>query len=257
MSAQLPLPPPLVEGGLGAVLVAGRVLPAAVFSPLFGGAALPVRLRLALGLGLAALFASAAGATASPDEWFPALGRELLLGTALAFAITLLFGAFAWVGGWIDAARGSTAAELADPTGPAPTSLLASFSLWFALALAFATGVHRAFLSAFADHLARRPVGSPLLPNTLEAAPAAALELLSDLFAAAATLAAPVLLALIAIDVCVGIVQRLSAPFETFVLGLGLRAWLGLGLFLLALSGVFAALLARFETGVGGVLAPW
>ena len=251
------LPAPLIESALGATLVAGRILPTAIFSPLFGGSALPLRLRVALGLGIAGIFAAAAGASTPSTELLPALGRELLLGVSLAFAVTLVFGAFAWIGGWVDAARGATAAELADPVTGSPASPLSAFALWLALAVSFAAGLHRVFFAAFAEHLARRPVGSPLAEGALASLPLTALDLLVELFSLAALLAAPILVALLVIDICAGVVQRLASPFEAFALGLGLRGLFGVGLFLVGLAGSFALLFGIAREKLGGLFTTW
>ena len=224
---------------LATVLIAFRLLPLAALSTPFGRGAAANALRLALAAVLALTLAPAvlAGPALLPDEPVGLLlcgVRELLVGSVFAIAVVLPFFALRWAGELTDLWRGSFLYQALAPTEhPSPVG---SLYLMTSLALFFSLGGHRVAIDAFAATLARVPVGSALAAADLSQAALGGVELLGSAIAFAVVFAAPVAATLVLTELGLGLLGRAAPHIPLYFVAMPLRAALGLGAALLALS---------------------
>lgn len=240
-----------LPGLMGAAQMGGllflRLLPLVAFTPVFGGPALPQRLRMGLTLVLtAALLPAFAVDFAQQIAWhrYAALAaKEALVGFTLAFFVLILFETLATFGALVDLARGATIANVLDPLTQQQQSILATFFTQLAVVLFLTLGGHRLLLAAVGRSFALlRPVD--LLPAALwgPAATGELIALVAELFLIAIQLAAPVIVVLFLLDFALGIMNRVAPQMEVFFFSMTIKG--GLGLLLILLS--FAFLLEQF-----------
>lgn len=246
------------------LLLAARVVPVVVWLPVFGGAAMPLALRLGLGAGLTSFFAFGGWGALSAGVWGPALSatlaggfgapgflrfvlllvRELAVGVGFAFLSWLVFAAAEMAGRLIDLARRADAQGLANPLSPGEEGggMGAVYTLLAALLFCELGGpAHLA--GALLQSYELLPIGPgggqpqallPLVARTM----AGSVEV-------AVAVAAPVLVAVWLSELALSIVSRLwGGQGSRGLAGLAADATplLGLGALLLGLGFVRAAL---------------
>lgn len=244
------------EAMLGALLVAAaRTLPLALLVPALGGPRTSPRVRVGLGLLLAALVLpalrpalEAAPLTAmGPVRAALLLGREVLVGLTLGFAAGMLFRAAEAGGRLADVARGANVAEALAPDGGARSSALGDLYLLLAVIVFLELGGLRTLAHALARSYEAVPIAAPTPPlNAAGLGRAAALVTLvtAKLVESAVGLAAPVLVAMLLADVAFALMARAAPQIPVGVAVVPARALLGLGAVLVGAGALVAALAA-------------
>lgn len=216
-------------------LIALRVGPLFVLAPVFGAAAVPLRIRILLGLAFAWVLAAAVapGAAApslSPGSLIAAAATELVLGMALAFGVFAAFGAFLFGGRILDIQIGFGIASLIDPATRAQSPLLGTALNLLATAVFFAVDGHHMLLRALAWSLVRLPPGGSIAGLD----PAAVGAQFGVVFSYGLVVVAPVAFTLLLLDVALAIVARTMPQLNIFIVAMPLKV--GVGLLVLALT---------------------
>jgi type III secretion protein SpaR/YscT/HrcT len=260
-----PLWPPELERWLWAWgLGAARALPIAWQIPAFGGEHVPAQVRVGLGLALSAVclpqvMASLPGG-AGGLLWLLLLAREVAVGLTVGFVAASLFRAAEAAGRLVDTLRGANLAEVLSPAAEGRSSPLGDVYLLLAVVIFLELGG----VGHVATALARSYEGAPL---TWTAAPTglgevAKLVILSSakLIEGAVGLAAPALVALLLADLVLGAIARLAPQIPVYFVGMPLKALAGVGVVLLGLGSVEAALVGGvrgWAVLVGRAFAVW
>lgn len=227
-------------------LVSARVLPLAAVAPWLGwrGTAATVRVGVALTLALA-LAPLALSAAPELPAGLLALAlltvREALVGVVFAIVTSIPLWALGWAGELLDRWRGSpTDASATEPA-------LGTLHLAAGVVLFVAVGGHRLAIAALGQSFVDEPVGSgaaaTLGPFALGAA-----ELVTGALGLAMAFAAPAAIAFVLLELALAIAGRVGPELRPWVVGMPLRAALGVGLALLGL----AAVLPRLPSHVAG-----
>lgn len=208
-----------------AVLVALRLIPAAMTLPVLGGPLAPWSARLAL----TAMAAAALALVQPPDvvtavTGLPLAGliaiamKELAIGAVLALIVAVPFVAADTAGRWIGAGAGGLGAGGIGPTGPTSTTGLVTSLL--AVVVFVGIGGHLVVIAALAGSYDALP-----LLGGLDRAVAAqhAATAATAMFGAAVALAAPALVASALVELALGLIQRASGGAVP-IGGGGLRA---------------------------------
>ncbi len=228
-------------------LASVRVLALMLTAPIFGHAAVPLRVRVAVGIVLAAFISPSivphvAVVDPSPLEAAGLVGREALIGAALGFGLRVIFDVFAPVGELISIQGWLGAANVLDPSSGASSGVLGVLLQVFSLVVFLAVDGHHALLRGIALSFERLPIGGAALP-------AAAFSMISGLgatlFDVAARLAAPVTVVMLVVNVGVGILGR-SIP-QLNLMALQLPAHIAITLLIL---GVIANPLGEAIAGI-------
>jgi flagellar biosynthesis protein FliR len=226
-------------------LAAARTVPLALAIPVLGGPAFPMPLRLALGVGLAVLCLPLlpSGPEAASALGFALLAaREVLVGVVMGFVVACFFRAAEAAGELTDVLRGGNPASALSPVGSGQSGPLGSLFLLLAAVVFLETGG----LGHVAAALARSYEAIPLHAPIAEAYPrtAAAVVILASgkLIEAAVGLAAPVVVALLLVEVVFGIIGRALPRLPIPEVAVPSKALLGLAIVLLGLGSLDLAL---------------
>lgn len=240
--------------GVG-MLLAARLAPVTVLAPWLAMRATPVVVRTAITLALTVALApialpAAPALPAGAAAMTLLVAREALLGAVFAIASALPLYALDWAGQLVDTWRGASLAEvLAPPTGER-SSPLGTLYLLMGVALFAALGGHRLAIAAFAEGLHLAPVGVPnMSPDPGEIA-LGATRLVASALAFAAAIAAPAAVALVVMEVALGLISRAAPQIPVFFAGMPLRAAVGLFAMLLSLAVAVGELPAAFRQAI-------
>lgn len=235
----------LVALGLGAA----RAVPLVWLVPAFGGPTLPAQVRLGIGLGLALLcypmlvgHVPAGGALV----WLLLLGREVMVGVTLGFVVSCMFRAVESAGRLTDILRGANMAEVIAPLSEGRTSPLGSLLMLLAVVIFLEIGGLNYLITALARTYEALPVGSSLA-NLNRGWAVAAVTASAKLIESAVGLAAPAIVALLLVDVTLGILGRVAPQVPLFFVGMPLKALLGVGVVLLGLASLDVAFVAGYR----------
>jgi flagellar biosynthesis protein FliR len=234
---------------------ATRTLPLVWLIPAFGGPAIPVQVRLGLGLALSGLclpLLSGHVPGGSPLLWTLVAAREVLVGFVMGFACACWFRAAQAAGRLTDRLRGFDWADGRSPVGDGRSSPLAALMLFLAVLIFLEIGGIRQVALALARSYEAIPLGADVRVP-VQAMATAAILASAKLIESALGLCAPVLVALVLADVVLGAIGRAVPQIPVCSLGMPLKALLGVGVVLLGIGGIEAALqgsLAGFLTVV-------
>jgi len=203
--------------------------------PLIGTHAVPKRVRVLLA-GVLAL--SIAPLLPAPPHWQGLdaalvldIVRELSLGVLMGFSVRLAFEAGALAGTLIATGSGLAFAQMSDPLRGVSSNIVGQ---WFYLAFGlifFASDGHLAVIELLLHSYHHLPIGTFLAdPSTL---PAAVLGFFPSVLSAGVSLALPVLVALLAVNLAFGVLARAAPALNPIQLGLPVSVLLGLLLLML------------------------
>ncbi|RMH39248.1 MAG: type III secretion protein [Deltaproteobacteria bacterium] len=231
---------------LAMALIAARVVPIFTFAPTFGGRLLPGVVRVAVSLAFAALLVPAVGQPAVAT-WGQLPGavaiavlfaKEIAVGVALAFVVSLPFVAVDVAGRLADVARGASQAQVLVPQTGERTTPLGDFGLQLAIALFFLLGGHLLVLDALAASYEAVPIAGLPAASGWWGIARVSIDASAHMFAVAIGLAAPVLAATFLADLALGLVNRVAPQVQVYFVGMPAKAVLGVFAFMLALAAV-------------------
>lgn len=250
-------------------LVLARLLPMMALTPIFGGQMIPARFRF--GVSMVFTLALLPGVLPTPlmlvawPFYLLLLAKEFVVGLVLAMFMLVLFQAMAAAGALIDLSRGAASATLLAPHVGGQQSVLGHFKMQLAIVLFLTLRGHAVLFNALGDSfITLRP--DQMLPAGMMGVHSGSamvmIELVSDLFVVALRLAAPVLVVVFLLDVCLGLINRVAPQIQVFFLGLTIKGTLGILVVFLALGLmidvmrnefiVYLDLLQRQLAGLGG-----
>ena len=246
-----------IEGDLTPILVLGalavaRIAPILWMVPFLGGKTLPAAARIALAVLLTALLFPmlanhVADVPTAPVALVALLFKEVLFGAAMGLVTALPFAALEMSGRLVDTARGANLAEVLDPHSGQRTSPLGELHLLLGVAVFLLIGGHHAFLRTVAESFAAFPVTA--FPEASPASVGAFAEAVAGLGAAALAtavgLAGPAIVAIVASEIALGILNRAAPQMAVYFIGMPLRAAAGLAAATLTVALLLPALRAH------------
>ncbi|MCS6798115.1 MAG: flagellar biosynthetic protein FliR [Myxococcota bacterium] len=236
-------------------LVAMRLAPLALLAPWLTPKGAPVVFRTALLLALTvAMYPSAAAAAPEVPTAAVTLvalsGREVVVGLLFAIVTALPFFAFDWAGRLVDTWRGAAMSEvIAPPTGER-TSPVGDLKLLLAVAVFCALGGHVLALGALGRSFVTLPVGGPAAQLDAGAAALGVARLFGDAVALSLSITAPAAVALVAVEIALGLLARAAPQIPVFFAGMPLRAAVGLLAVLLAARALVELVPGAVEAGL-------
>lgn len=232
------------------VLVGARIAPLAWLAPWLAMRATPAVVRGALTLALTVALGPLALATA--PERVPSgvvllalAAREIVLGTVFAVACAVPLYALDWAGRLVDTWRGASPLGGREQTAP-----LGTLYVLLGVALFAGLGGYRLAFGAFAQGLLAAPVGDPALGGSVAAVALGVGRLVASALGFAVALAAPAGVAIVVVETALGLLGRAAPQMPVFFAGMPLRAAVGLGAALLALSAVAGELPEAFRHAI-------
>jgi flagellar biosynthetic protein FliR len=244
------------------LLVMTRLVAAFTIAPPFGGQAVPVRVRAALGASIALVVAPLQSAEVQgaevPIEAGPlivALGYQVVVGALFGFLVQLLLSAPLVGGTLIDYLTGFSAAALFDPFSQASATPAARLNQAVALVVLVILDGHLLIVRGVLRSYEAAPLGG----MQVESLASVLSEGASQLFLAAIEIAFPVLVALMLAEVVLGLAARAAPRLNVLIVGFAIKSMIFLVTFAVTVPltiNAVAALLDRSVrwavTGLGG-----
>ena len=234
-----------------ALFVGVRVSGLMIFAPFLGGAAIPVRVKVAMTVVISALLYPAYQHIAVPNSPFEAariVAGELLVGLLLGTVVQLVMEASQLAGQILGVQMGFSLVNVLDPQTQVDTPVLSIFHETIALLLFLRMNIHHLLIRALAhsfDYLPAGAVMSRLASVNLF------LQSASNILLGGVQLAAPILLATLLADIMLGFLGKASSSLPVLFLGLSVKNLLGLSV-LIAVVGMWPrAFEQRFENAIG------
>lgn len=211
------------------LLVLARIASMLMLAPVFGERGVPqtVRLMLVLPLTVLVLPLVPTGPVLAlfSAPWVWSMAQQVLIGIAMGLTLRLVFEAFALAGELIANSMGLGFAQLADPVRGVNTPIVGQFLIVVASLLFVATGAHLTLIEGLVDSFRDRPLAQTALDW-------AGLRLMIDwagsLFAGGVQLALPVLAAMLAVNLAIGVLGRSAPTINLMAVGFPLTLVLGL-----------------------------
>lgn len=197
--------------------------------PMVGGRSIPARSRLVLAIAISAALSQMlpapppAGVNAAT---FLAVGREFAMGVAIGLMLRIAFEAGEVAGELVSQGMGLSNATLANPlSGTASPVISQWFFLTFGLVF-FTTDGHLALIHLLFDSYHSMPVGAPI-PDW-----GAFVQAIPTFFGVALRtgllLALPVMMALLAVNVAIGVLSKAAQQLNPMSLGFPIALLVGL-----------------------------
>lgn len=212
------------------VLILFRMGSLLAFAPIFSSPFVPMRVKaaVALGVSLSLTVLGFGGEVAVPQSAARVallVGQEILLGFLVGFVARLVFVAVQFGGQLVGFQMGLGIVSVMDPQFEAQISVVSQFQFLLAILLFLAVGGERMLVEAFARNLAEVPPGLPI-----SAGPAlgAVARLSAEIFRVGLQVAAPVVVALFAAHVILGVFARSVPQMNMLILGFPLQILVGL-----------------------------
>lgn len=219
-----------------------------LLSPFLGTQAVPRRIRLIFALALSAAVAPlvpapviVAGLNA---ETVLAVARELAIGASLGFLMRLALEATAMAGELIAQGMGLAFAQMIDPMRGTQSGVVTQWLTVVAGLTFFAVDAHLALLSVLFESYSVLPAGATpaAMSHLLDAIPGFA----GIIFVAGASLALPVMIAMITVNIAFGVMARTAPSLNPIAIGLPAALLVGFVLLIALVPNLLEPLKALF-----------
>jgi flagellar biosynthetic protein FliR len=231
-------------------LLAARVLGMIWLAPFLGGKLVPpqVKMGIAFALGIAVfphvITISTLQGLFDNSSGFPVVFRlagyllkELFIGVILGFVVLTIWHGAEMIGRFVDTARGSAMGSALVPQMKSQASTLGSVYYQLLLVIFLALDGHLTFIGYFFQSFVLIPVHSvPRFDVGMWPFYEMIIRLTADLFLAAITLSAPVMIAIFVTDICMGLFNKVAPQINVLFLMMPFKAVLGI---LFAMIGLF------------------
>jgi flagellar biosynthetic protein FliR len=237
-----------------ALRIAGFVASA----PLLGSSAAPARIKIALTLGLTVALAPLARVPVdlgifSAAGLFAAV-QELVIGVSIGMVVQLTFDALALAGQTTSMTMGLGFATLVDPQHGANTTVVGQLFTMFATLAYLAVNGHLVLLGALAASFETLPIGGTQVGGNLMLAVA---QWGGRVFEAGLLIAMPAVVALVIVNMALGVVTRAAPQLNLFGVGFPLTMLAGLSVLFVGSDGLMAGISSLIQSALSaaGALA--
>jgi flagellar biosynthetic protein FliR len=226
-----------------------RVLALFSVAPLLSHRAVPLRIKLALAVGITAVLVPTLPAPPITDALSGAglalLVQNILVGVMLGFAVRLIFAALELAGELIGLQMGLSFAGFFNPASGMAQNAVGSFMSLLALLMFIAIDGHLMLLHALAESFRLFPLvgergGLPLGMEEI-------VRLGSGMFSIALSLALPFLAVMLLTNIVLGVLARVAPQLNVFAIGFPLTILVGLTTLMLMLPYIEAPLRGALE----------
>ena len=211
-----------------------RILGLIAAAPLFGNAAVPATVKVALGALLAMIIAPGVPALPAVNPMsLPGLlilTQEMLVGLAMGFTIRIVFSAIEMAGEISSLTMGLGFASFFDPQTKGRSSAISQFLVMLATLMFLTVNGHLVLLAALAESFVSLPISaSPISGGGFQQLAAWG----GEIFRSGLQIALPVIAALLLTNVALGILTRAAPQLNIF--GIGFPVTLGVGLLVIGM----------------------
>ncbi|GAA4090555.1 flagellar biosynthetic protein FliR [Zhongshania borealis] len=225
-----------------------RVGGAMMTAPLFSAAYIPTRSRIMVAIFITAVLLPLLPAPPPMDllsvETMLVIANEFFIGLCLGFIIQLVFDAIILAGQLIAMGMGLGFAMMVDPQRGVQVPVLSQFLLIFTMLIFVAMNGHMDFLSLLARSFEYWPVGGRALSGDQLGV---VIVRGAELFTGAIRVAIPAVVALLVVQLAMGVVSRAAPTLNLFAVGFPIAMLIGF----LVVDRLLPNLLPLLTTGLG------
>ena len=221
------------------------------FAPAFGSSAVPMQVKVALGLAVAAVIGGIVGPMAPLDlSWrtIELVIEQILIGGAIGFAMRVTLSVMAFAGDLSGLQMGFGFATLLNPQVGVPMPALADFFDLLGTVLFLAIGGHLLLIAALVKSFQIVPVTATagIAPGGWATLAASG----SALFQLGVILALPIVAVMLAINIAMAVVSRVAPQLNIMSVGFAVFLWTGLAATALLMPFVAPAVEHLVEIGL-------
>lgn len=222
-------------------LVGCRLFSFIATAPVFSQKGFPNMAKLVVGGSLTVAAVPLAGKAHELTMALFALAvvKEVLLGLAMGYISQLVFQAVIMAGSLIDFQNGFSMGQAFDRTMEVSSSQYGKLYYWLAIAVFFILNLHLQLFRAVMKSFTMVPLGTA---NLTAATVKGVVQLTGQTLEMAFNIAAPLIIAVMVIDIVLGVLSRSVPQLNVLMLSLSLKATVGLVIFLLLLPNVISLL---------------
>lgn len=209
-----------------------RVVMVVLLTPFLGTKAVPGRARMAtsivLSLFVYALIGPELAKSVPVDKLslLPLILKEVFFGFTIALVTMMTFYALESAGRVVDSQRGGGNAQIFLPQ-LGQVTLFGLFNFWLAVAIFLAVGGHRHFLEAFIHSFETMPLLSlPTIAPGFSPFLEFIVFLSGQVIVIAIKLSAPVLIAILLVDLVLGLANKMAPQINVFEMGFAIKGYL-------------------------------
>ncbi|MDR1661759.1 MAG: flagellar biosynthetic protein FliR [Azoarcus sp.] len=226
-----------------------RLLGLLMAAPVFSTRAMPVRVRLAVALGIAVAILPAAppmpGIAPGSGIGLLVMGEQVFIGAAIGFVIRLVFAAIDLAGSFIGMQMGLSFALFFDPNSGGQSAVLADFMSMVATLLFLALDGHLVMIGLLAHSFEWLPVGAGLSGEAWSLIPRAG----AAIFSTGLLFSLPLLAVLLVTNIALGVLTRASPQLNLFAIGFPVTMMAGFFALILLMSNFGPVVQNLFERG--------
>ena len=232
-----------------------RILALLAAAPPFSNAAVPIRIKLILGLAISLALVPALPAlppiSPGSGEGMLILGQQMLIGMAMGFAMRLTVAAIDYAGEAIGLQMGLGFATFYDPDNTSQTPVVSEFLSLLGLLVLLSINGHLMIMATLAHSFTVLPiVGTSLAAGSWSNFAHAG----AVIFSSGLILALPVIAALLITNVALGVLTRAAPQLNLFAVGFPITLIAGFVMLILSLSYLAGPLTELFEHGLNSML---
>lgn len=224
------------------MLILCRILSFMVIGPVFADKNFPRLARVGFGIALTLLVwpvATGFHGAVTPVVLSLLAIKEVVFGLTMGYISKLVFNAVLIAGQFIDFQIGFLAGQLYDPTFQTSMSQYGRLYYWLAMCVFFITGLHRLLIHGILLSFKVVPLGTfKLTGNSIDGIT----QLFVNMFTMGASLAAPLVVALVAIDIMLGFISRTVPQLNVLMMSLPVKQALGFLITLILLPSIVSVL---------------
>jgi flagellar biosynthesis protein FliR len=230
-------------------LVLARVSGLVMTAPIFGGSAVPLRIRALLAFALSLLIMPIQTASlATPLDVLPdyllAMTGELLIGLVFGLGIKILLAGIQLAGQIISQLSGLALADVFDPSVQSSVPVFSQLLLYVTLAVFVLFGGHRLVMAALLDTFRAMPPGTG--PSAVSLVDATT-TVLAQSFVLGIRTAAPAMTALLLATLVLALISRTLPQINILAVGFGINTLVALATLLLSLGAIVWAFQEQIE----------
>jgi len=208
-----------------------RVLALFSSAPLLSHRAIPLRIKVALGVAITVVVMPNVPAPPLADaltgSGIALLAQNVLVGLVIGFTVRIVFAAFELAGELIGLQMGLSFAGFFNPASGSTENAVASFMSLIALLCFLSIDGHLMLVHALAESFRLFPLtGTPSIPLGFDGI----VRIAADMFAIALTLALPFIAVLLLINIVLGVLARVAPQLNIFAVGFPLTLLAGMAL---------------------------
>lgn len=232
-----------------------RILALLAAAPPFSNASVPMNIKLAIGLAISLALSPALPpmppVSPGSGEGLLILAQQMLIGTAMGFAMRLTVATIDYAGEVIGLQMGLGFATFYDPDNTSQTPVLSEILSLLGLLVLLSINGHLMILATLVESFSALPIGGPFLTSGSWSNLARAGAII---FSSGLMLALPVVCALLITNLALGVLTRAAPQLNLFAVGFPLTLAGGFIMLILSLNYLAEPLTKLFEHGLQSML---